>query len=86
MFLTCKSGFRLLNVGVGLVCGTDVVSSFTKRGFLAGWSFASIVSVKFSGFLIKGGLKGLKTMAACNVGSLERRVWQEDAEVERVVT
>lgn len=64
MFLTCNSGFRLPRVGVGLVGVSDVASSFTKRGFLAGWSFASTVSVDCSGFLIKGGLKGLKTMAA----------------------
>lgn len=59
--LTCRSGFRL---AIGVDCTSLGAGSSSRRGFLAGRLGSSGVSVDgVAGFLIKGDLKGLKTMA-----------------------
>ena len=58
--LTCRSGFRL---AIGVDC-TSGAGSSSRRGFLVGRQVSSGISVDdIAGFLIKGDLKGLKTMA-----------------------
>lgn len=58
--LTCRSSFRL---GIGVACTSLGTGSSSRRGFLVGRLASSGVSVDdVAGFLIKGDLKGLKTM------------------------
>lgn len=70
-FLTCTRGCRAAGNG------ESGESSLCVRGFLVGWAWLSTASVDFCGFLIKGGLKGLKTMARCS-GLFKSRL-REDA-------
>jgi hypothetical protein len=53
------SGFRL---AIGVDCASSGVDSSPRRGFLVGRVGCSSVSEGGAGFLIKGDLKGLKTM------------------------